>query len=195
MRNDKSRPEETRKAIEALVSALSSPKRQVREEARTSLVALGNAAVEPLREALKGPARHTRWEAAKALSQIGDPAAAPALVAALEHLHFDVAWLAAEGLIRMGTAGLPALLSALENHPESLALRDAAHHVLHTQTEQGQNQCLEPLLQALGTDEPNVTIIVLAAQAREALESGAPSRRRSPGAQHKSRKSTRPVAR
>jgi HEAT repeat protein len=158
-------------------------------------VALGGTAVGPLIDTLSSPERPTRWEAAKALVQIGDLAAAPALVAALEDRYFGVRWLATEGLISMGAAGLPPLLSALENHPESLALRDAAHHVLHTQTEEGQHQFLEPLLQALDAGEPNVIIIVLAAQAREALESGAPSRRRSPGAPHKSRKSTRPVAR
>jgi hypothetical protein len=73
----------------------------------------------------------------------------------------------------MGAAGLPPLLSALETHPEWVGLRDAAHHVLHTQTEEGQHQFLEPLVQALDAGEPNATIIVLAAQAREALESGA----------------------
>jgi HEAT repeat protein len=195
MLNEKSCPEEPQKAVDSLVSALSSPKRRVREEARKSLVALGGAAVGPLIDTLSSPERPTRWEAAKALVQIGDPAAAPALVAALEDRHFGVRWLAAEGLISMGVAGLPPLLSALENHPEWVGLRDAAHHVLHTQTEEKQHQFLEPLLQALDAGEPNVTIIVLAAQAREALESGAAPRKSSPGAPRESRKSTRPVTR
>jgi hypothetical protein len=73
------------------------------------------------------------------------------------------------------------LLSALENHPAGVGLRDAAHHVLQTQVEEGQNQLLESLWQALDAGEPNVTIIMLAAQAREALESAAAPRSSSPG--------------
>jgi HEAT repeat protein len=181
MLNEKSCPEEPQKAVDSLVCALSSQKRRVREETRKSLVALGGAAVGPLTDALASPERLTRWEAAKALVQIGDPAAAPALVGVLGDRYFGVRWLAAEGLISMGAAGLPPLLSALENHPAGVGLRDAAHHVLQTQVEEGQNQLLESLWQALDAGEPNVTIIMLAAQAREALESAAAPRSSSPG--------------
>ena len=181
MLNEKSCPEEPQKPVNSLISALSSQQRLVREQARKSLVASGGAAVGPLTDALASPERLTRWEAAKALVQIGDPAAAPALVSVLGDRYFGVRWLAAEGLISMGAAGLPPLLSALENHPAGVGLRDAAHHVLQTQVEEGQHQFLEPLLQALDAGEPNVTIIVLAAQAREALESAAAPRSSSPG--------------
>jgi HEAT repeat protein len=172
---DESGPEKMRMTVASLVLALSSRERCEREQARSSLVARGAAAVGSLvRVLLASPDRQTRWEAAKALGQIGDPAGAPALVIALDDRHFGVQWLAAEGLISMGTAGLPPLLSALESHPESGILRDAAHHVLSSQADMGQFSSLEPLLQALDAGEPNVTIIVLAAQAREALESAAP---------------------
>jgi hypothetical protein len=73
----------------------------------------------------------------------------------------------------MGTAGLPALLSALESSPGSGPLRDAAHHVFSSLADMGRGEFLEPLLQALDAGEPKVTIIVLAAQAREALEAAA----------------------
>ncbi len=117
--------------IQALLHSLHSRDGLVRQSARRSLVSKGKPAVPVLIQALDSNNRDVRWEAAKALQEIGDPSAAAALVSKLDHDHFAIRWLAAEGLISFGRPGLEPLLSALLVNPDSVLLRDAAHHVFH----------------------------------------------------------------
>ena len=117
--------------IPALVAALTHDDPVERHRAREALVAIGKPAVNFLLKLLSDLRSHVRWEAAKALGPIGDPAAAPALVNALEDDDTDVRWLAAAGLIALGCSGLQPLLAALIDRPDSLWLRDGAHHVFH----------------------------------------------------------------
>lgn len=119
-----------KEAAESLIPALISDNGFEREKARLALVSVGDQAVSPLVHALRDRSERMRWEAAKALGQIGSPSAAPALVEALEDNNFDVRWLSAEALVAIGRDGLEALLTALVKRPESLWLRDSAHHVL-----------------------------------------------------------------
>jgi len=72
-----------------------------------------------------------RWEAAKALSQIANPASIQALLEALSDKTFEVRWMAAEGLIRIGRKAVIPLLEALVEHSDSYWLREGIHHVLH----------------------------------------------------------------
>jgi hypothetical protein len=116
--------------IEPLMADLTSDNGQLRERARTELVTIGPLAVPSLIMAVAHPNKNVRWEATKALGEIGDPSAADALVAALEDDIFDVRWLAAEGLIRLGPTALEPLLQALTVRSESLWLRQGAHHIL-----------------------------------------------------------------
>ncbi len=44
--------------------------------------------------------------------------------------NLGIRWLAAEGLIGLGEAGLRPLLEALVHHSDSAWLREGAHHVL-----------------------------------------------------------------
>lgn len=120
----------TAKAIESRIAEFMSDDDSTRENARLSLVSMGEAAVGALVGALTDRRDQVRWQAAKALGQIGDPKAGPALVEALEDHEFDVRWLAAEGLMAIGVAGLEPLLAALMKRPESLWLRESAHHIL-----------------------------------------------------------------
>ena len=71
------------------------------------------------------------WEIAKALSQIGTTKAAKVLVDTLEDHNFSVRWIAAEGLIHIGSTGLIPLLEALRKKADSVWLREGSHHVIH----------------------------------------------------------------
>ena len=53
------------------------------------------------------------------------------LLEALSDKEFDVRWLAAEGLIRIGRKVVVPLLETLVEHSDSFWLRDGIHHVLH----------------------------------------------------------------
>ena len=117
--------------LDALITDLGNTNGQTRQYVRISLVRIGEPAVDALIEILNGKDGLTRWEAAKALSQIGSPKAAQALVKALEDDLFSIRWLAAEGLRKLGSAGLKPLLKALRQAPDSIRLREGAHHILH----------------------------------------------------------------
>jgi HEAT repeat protein len=124
------------------------------QKARRSLVKMGHEAVPSLVAALGSKRSWTRWEAAKALSQIGDPAATGSLVKALQDKEFDVRWLAAEGLIAIGKKAVTPLLRALIDNPESVWLREGAHHVLHDMDRGGWDDILKPVMVALEDVEP-----------------------------------------
>ena len=136
---------------ETLMDMLASKDGVIRQNAREALVALGKAAVSSLTQALlNSRLDQVRWEAAKALGAINDAGSIPSLVKALEDSNHDVAWLAADALITYKKAAWPALLQALiKSESDSIELRKGAHHVLVNQKEDGFNDLLTTLLQAL----------------------------------------------
>ena len=149
--------------LETLIATLDNRDGQARQHARITLVKMGQRAVDALIKTLNNRVGPARWEAAKALSQIGSPKAAQALVKALEDDEFSVRWLAAEGLIATGHDGLKPLLEALQEAPESIRLREGAHHVLHNLVNRGAvDQALlthlRPVLAALNDIEPAVAV-------------------------------------
>ena len=117
--------------LNRLIAELSNPDGIRRQRARVTLSRMGEAAIDPLIETLHSQRGPARWEAAKALSHIGSPKAARALVEALEDDQFGIRWLAAEGLITLSRDGLKPLLEALGQSPDSIRLREGAHHILH----------------------------------------------------------------
>lgn len=108
---------------ETWIEQLGSEEGGTRQRARKSLVALGRTAVPSLIRTLReSSSAHARWGAAKALGEIGDARAIPELVAALDDVDSDVAWLAADGLRRFKRAAWPTLLHRL--------IRDGSHSIL-----------------------------------------------------------------
>lgn len=140
--------------INSLIVILGSKDGLARQRARHSLIAIGQPAVSALIEALTDPNGHRRWEAAKTLGQLRDPSAATALVRAMEDQDFGVRWLAAEGLIALGRAGLVPVLQALAKHSDSVWLREGAHHVCRMLLDQGLHDLVTPVLAALDGVEP-----------------------------------------
>lgn len=159
----------SKETIQALMNDLGSQDGQVRVRARSALVAIGSPAVEPLVKALANKREWCRWEAAKALSQIANPMAAQALINALEDKMFDVRWLAAEGLISIGRESIIPLLLKTMEHPDSLVLREGAHHVLHDMYKGDLTEILRPVIRALEGLEPSVEVPVAADKALKTL--------------------------
>jgi HEAT repeat protein len=161
--------------LEFLVAALSSDNDLTRQRARSNLVRIGEPAIGALIEALEMGDEMASWEAAKALSQIGSPKSVQALVQALENEQFSIRWLAAEGLIKVGQAGLEALLQALVNRPSSTWLREGIHHVLHDLIDRGvldrpMSEQVAPVLAALDSIEPTIAALVAAKKALQTLK-------------------------
>jgi len=156
--------------IERLVSSLGDQDYLAHPEIRGALISRGKEAVGPLIAAVSSPNGHLRWEAAKILGMMRNPQAAPALVQAMDDDRFGVRWLAAEGLVRMGRAALPALLQALERHADSPWLRESAHHVLRLLSEEGLHSLVSPVLAALDDIEPALQVPIAAQQVLAELE-------------------------
>jgi HEAT repeat protein len=141
------------------------------QHARQSLMRIGKAAVPALVRALADQREQVRWEAAKALSEIADPRALPALVAALSDRNSGVSWLAAEGLIAIGRESLAPVLQALVDHPRSVVLRQAAHHVLHDLARDEHMPVIKPVLIAMEDIEPDIAVPTAALEALTELSS------------------------
>ena len=137
--------------LESLLDLLASKNGATRQKARKSLVAMGKPAVSSLTRILQNSrVDHIRWEAAKTLGAIGDTRAIPSLVKALEDSDSDVTWLAAEALRNFKKVAWPQLLRALiKSKPDSVLLRQGAHHVFRNQKEDGFNDLLATLRTAL----------------------------------------------
>lgn len=146
--------------IDLLIANFANDHGLARQHARESLVAIGRPAVGPLMQALQHKDWRMRWGAAKALGQIADPVAANALVKMLEDQQGGIRWLAAEGLIVLGRAGLAPLLQALIHHSDSMSLREGAHHVIHSLIEEDPDlsYSLTPVLAALEDIEPAIQV-------------------------------------
>ncbi len=137
--------------IESLMDMLASKEGATRQKARESLITLGKPAVPFLIRTLRNSKLdHLRWEAAKSLGSIYDTRAIPSLVKALEDSDHDVAWLAAVALRKFKKAAWPQLLNILiKSKPDSILLRQGAHHVLRDQREDGFNELLTTLTKSL----------------------------------------------
>jgi HEAT repeat protein len=156
--------------IDSLIHDLADDDWVVRVRARCSLVSLGSEAVEPLSGALASPKQWVRWEAAKALCDIGNPAATNSLLKSLEDKMFDVRWLAAQGLITIGRKTIVPVLQALIEKPDSVWLREGAHHVLHDLARGRLKDVLQPVLTALEDVDASVEVPLVAKTALDALK-------------------------
>jgi HEAT repeat protein len=116
--------------IKALIDNLSSDNGIIRQKARYELIDIGKPVIEYLVGLQYLSNIHLRWEAIKTLSQIADPDSIPILINALENNHFDVRWLAAEGLIEIGKESIKPLLEAIVTNQDSIFMREGVHHVL-----------------------------------------------------------------
>jgi hypothetical protein len=139
------------------------------QKARRALVAIGHAAVPSLVKGLGSKKAWVRWESAKALGQIGDPASIAALIRALQDDEFDVRWLAAEGLVAIGKKAVVPLLKVLIGKPDSIWLREGAHHVFHDMDRTGLDGILQPVMSALEDMEPSLQVPVAADNALKTL--------------------------
>jgi hypothetical protein len=137
--------------IKSLMDALSSKDGVIRLKARKSLVLLGKPVVPTLSKTLiNSQVKQVRWEAAKTLGTIGDPRAIPSLVNTLNDSDSDIAWLAAEALVKFKKiAWLPILRLLVKSGADSAELRQRAHHVFRNQRKEGFNDLLVMLRTAL----------------------------------------------
>ncbi len=119
-------------AVDTLLSHLYSDDGATRKQAREILVKIGKSVVPKLIPLVSHPEEHVRWEACKTLEKIRDPRAAKALAAALLDDDMDVRWVAADAIIELEREAIEPVLEMIEEHFDSVLLREAAHHVLYS---------------------------------------------------------------
>lgn len=141
----------TKEDMEVLMFMLESNDGVIREKARESLGIIGKPAVLPLTNVLRNSGMtQVRWEAVKILGTFKDKRSLPSLVKALEDNDQDVAWVAAEALKNFRKLAWPALLRMLiKRGSDSVLLRNGVHHVMINQNEEGFNDLLAILIEAL----------------------------------------------
>lgn len=153
--------------ITSLIADLSSPRGDVRDDARKALAGYGREAIKPLIELLSSREAHTRWEAAKALGEIRSKEAATALSSALNDEHRDVRWVAAESLSAIGRDAIVPVLEELISHADSVGVRTSAAHVLGSLS--GEERMLQVVLSALNSSAPIFDVPVAAFEVLQAL--------------------------
>ena len=158
------------RTVKALVADLTCPDGFNRLMARRALVYIGPPAVAELTRSLEHHEPLRRWEAAKALSEIGDAHSTDALIKALTDKVFDVRWLAAEGLIAIGDTVLPPLLREVMKSPDSIWLREGAHHILHELSNAGIAAVIDPLMRALEDSDASLQVPLLSRKALDVVE-------------------------
>jgi len=128
---DKTNREPEDVEIKQLIECLCDDDGLERKKAREKLVAKGKNMIDFLMELLNNPKRIYRWEALKTMEEIGDPISIPLFIRALEDDESDVRWIAAEGLIKIGTQSIKPLLKTLIEKSNSIFVLEGIHHVFH----------------------------------------------------------------
>lgn len=118
--------------IHKLIDLLHSHDGAVRKASREKLIRIGKSAVPSLLPLLTHKNELVRWEACKTLEKIRDQRAANALAEMLLDDDMDVRWVAADALIELEHHAIRPVLEMIEEHFDSVLLREAAHHVLHS---------------------------------------------------------------
>lgn len=161
-----------------LITALTSSDLNERLRAQHSLITRGHEAVPALLSALVDEDAHRRSSAAQVLAVIADPSTAAALAGALDDDEAPVRWVAAEGLIGLGTVGAKAALRALVNADSmSPQLKASVRHILVKLRDNAPaGQITEPVLDAMHEFEVDEMILVEAHRALSKLEDVMPDR-------------------
>lgn len=123
---------------EKLVNELGDRQGMIRKKARKKLVAQGTRSIGILTELVDNPKHIYRWEALKSLEEIGSPESIPVFINALENDFSEERWIAARGLVRIGSRSLRSLLELILEKSDSVFVRSGAHHVIHDLNEKDQ---------------------------------------------------------
>ena len=129
---EKSQETQQEKAIQEEIELLISKNGMERKKARAKLVKRGRPAINYLEKLIFNPQHIQRWEALKTMEEIGDPISIPFFIQSLEDDESDIRWIAAEGLIKLGTLSVKPLLEALLDKPNSIFILAGAHHVFYS---------------------------------------------------------------
>jgi hypothetical protein len=97
---------------------------------RKTLVRMGKRILPQMHKLIKSENMQLRLEASKIIELIADRTSIPVLIDLLDDTEFDIRWIAAVGLIKIGRRSVRPLLTAVRDGKSSILFNEGAHHVL-----------------------------------------------------------------
>jgi hypothetical protein len=116
---------------------------------RSTLVAMGKQIIPKLHRLLNSENGLLRMEAAKIVELIADRRSIPYLINLLGDKEFEIRWIAAEGLIKIGRLAILPLLKSIRDGKSSFILNKGAHHILLSLLKEDEKIKLTALLLSL----------------------------------------------
>jgi hypothetical protein len=116
---------------------------------RSTLVAMGKQIIPKLHRLLNSENGLLRMEAAKIVELIADRRSIPFLINLLNDKEFEIRWIAAEGLIKIGRLAILPLLKSIRDGKSSFILNKGAHHILLSLLKEDEKIKLTALLLSL----------------------------------------------
>jgi hypothetical protein len=117
--------------------------------ARETLVKMGKKILPQMHKLLNSENDSLCLEAAKIVELIADRRSIPFLIGLLDDTIFDMRWIAAEGLIKIGRPSICPLLKSVRDGKSSLIFNRGTHHILLSLVDEKEKNKLMPLLQSL----------------------------------------------
>ncbi len=139
-------PDNLIKLIKASLDAKTASKKI---NARSCLVKLGKAVIPHMNKLLDSKERLLRIEAAKIIELIADSGSIPVFINLLDDEEFEIRWIAAEGLIKIGRKSIRPLLLVVRDGDSSFFQNQGIHHVLESLLYKREKKDLVSLLRTL----------------------------------------------
>jgi HEAT repeat protein len=117
--------------------------------ARSNLVRIGKTIIPQLHKLLESENVLLRMEVAKIVELIADRRSIPILIRLLDDKEFEIRWIAAEGLIKIGRRSILPLLKSVRDGESSYFHNKGAHHILNSLLNESEKKKLKPLLLSL----------------------------------------------
>lgn len=117
--------------------------------ARSSLIKLGKTIIPQMHKLTESENVMLRMEAAKIVELIADKRSIPVLINLLDDEEFEIRWIAAEGLIKIGRRSIRPLLNSVSDGKCSFLQSKGVHHVLENLLYQSEKKKLMSLLLSL----------------------------------------------
>ena len=119
------------------------------KDARNALVSMGKKILPQLHNLLQSKNDDFRKKVAKIVELISDAESIPIFITLLEDIEFEIRWIAAEGLIKIGRKSIVPLLKAIRDSKSSYFLDKRTHHVLQNLFTEIEKSDLKALLLSL----------------------------------------------
>lgn len=117
--------------------------------ARGTLVKMGRKILPHMYKLLDSENNMLRMEAAKIVELIAEKSSIPILINYLDDKEFEVRWMAAEGLIRIGRTSILPLLKSIRDGKSSFIQNKGAHHILLSLLNDKEKEKVKPLIRSL----------------------------------------------